>query len=720
MNFLNKLIERALFLVALLGALYQLFLVIHPFTPLYNVRINILTNILTLEQLQKGTHVLFILIVGYLLTYLRGQEIKSIGIRWIIMILVSILTLIPTYLVLQTFKDLVHLQILTAMIWFLSLLIPVIRPLVRNFMIAYTDIFLALISISFYVYLVLNFEAFVARATAPTPEDVFMGYLTLLLVMGLVIRLVGPELPLLVALFLLYTLYGYLLPKPWAFPGVDIDFLMAKIFVEPEAALFGIITRVSLLYVVYFTILVGVLTSLGYGDAMARFAKTLLGKKPATVGRAVVALGAVMGMVSGSGAADTAYIASTFKDSFRAVGYDDLVAAGLAANAGTLAYITPPILGSVAFLIVELLGIPYSWVIIMSAGPALLYALSILLYNEFYVRVNKIGFTSKEIKEHKSEHSEYFEEITKNTKSIIGFLPPVIILTLIFLGYTVRMAVTIAIGFAIVIASLIKEMRSNLRKIFGGLAEGFRLVTSVGASIVLANVLMSVVVITGLPEKFSAVLLTLIGNNLILAILFAFFFSLLLGMGVPPLATYILSSLLTAPTLVNLAVSAGVPEEAALLATHMFLFYVSMLADITPPVGLSNFAAAAVYGLDSIKVGVRASVVAIAKFIYAMSFLWSYWGSALLILPITLTSNDILQSIYLISTRFLAVVGGILFLSIANAGGIDSDHRLGVIPRLLLMIAGILLIIPDYTTNISGFLLGITLLAISYKLKPKR
>lgn len=694
MNF-KSLIEKTLFLIALLGALYHLYLIVHPYTPLsYWYRI----GVLDLTQLQRGTHVFFVLTVGFLLSYLRGWSVSYLGLRWALSVILALTTLIPVYLALDMFIDKGALlpALLLSLIYVLSILPPILNPLSRlSHNLRLSDLALAILALPPYLYLVSNYWALIDRAVLPLPLDVAMGWGMTLMLMGLVLRLIGPEMPLLVTAFILYDIYGYLLPRPWFHPGFDVEFLAGKLYAETEAALLGIVTGVSAKYVVYFTILAGVLGALGYGKAMGRTFLAFLGRSPASVGRASVGLGMGMGMVSGSGAADTAYVASTFKPLFKAAGYSDIVAAGIAANAGTLAYITPPILGSVAFLMIEILGIPYTWVIVMSIGPAILYAISILVYNEFYVRragIKPVPF-----------------EVKRGPELLIPFIPPALILTLIFLGYSVSLAVTVAVILAPFIALLDRDMRSNIRRVPEGLAEGLKLLAPVGASIVLANVIMSMVVLSGLHQKFTLALLELVGGNLVYAILFAFFFSLLLGMGVPPIATYTLSSLLTAPALVKLATAAGIPEGAALLATHMFLFYTAMLADITPPVGLSNFAAAAVYGLDPVRVGVRAALVAIPKYVYALSFIWSYWGTALLILPVLLTM-PLAQGVILIASRFAAVIAGIFFLSIANVG-FYSGYHLGIAPRLLLALLSLLLFIPLEVLNLVGFI-GCTVMLV--------
>jgi len=323
---------------------------------------------------------------------------------------------------------------------------------------------------------------------------------------------------------------------------------------------------------------------------MARTFLSRMGERPESVGRAAVFMGLGMGMISGSGAANTTFLSTTMKPIYRRAGYDDLAAAGLSANAGTLAIITPPVLGSVAFIMAELLAIPYTTIVIMSIIPAALYVISIYLYNEFYSR--RAGLKPVEI-------------LQKERPKIHVFAPAILIASMIFLGYSIPLAVTSAIILAIFIAAIDRDLRPRLRNILTGFAEGFIPMASVGSSIAMANFVMAMVVISGLSQKFTLALLSMVQNNLLAAILFAWGFSLLLGIGVPPSATYVLSSLLTAPAIINLATSIGIPQDTATLAVHMFLFYMAMLADITPPVALSAFAASAVFELDPIRTGLR-------------------------------------------------------------------------------------------------------------------
>ena len=349
----------------------------------------------------------------------------------------------------------------------------------------------------------------------------------------------------------------------------------------------------------------------------------------------------------------------------------------------------------------ELLAIPYTNIVIMSIIPAVLYVISIYLYNEYYSR--RAGLKHVEISQRESP-------------KIHVFAPAMLIASMIFLGYSIPLSVTSAIILAIVIAVIDRDLRPRLRNILTGFAEGFIPMASVGSSITMANFIMTMVVISGLSQKFALALLSMVQNNLLAAILFAWGFSLLLGIGIPPSATYVLSSLLTAPAIIDLATSIGIPQDTATLAVHMFLFYMAMLADITPPVAPSAFAASAVFGLDPIKTGVKAATADIPKYLYAISFVYSYWGASLLIIPVLLHSPPI-QAALLTISRVAASIAGIWFLTLANVGFYRSPIPLPL--GMLLGVSGTAMMIPSGVVNTSALLIGIIFVAVSNRLAEK-
>jgi TRAP-type uncharacterized transport system fused permease subunit len=224
-------------------------------------------------------------------------------------------------------------------------------------------------------------------------------------------------------------------------------------------------------------------------------------------------------------------------------------------------------------------------------------------------------------------------------------------------------------------AAVSGKLRAALEPIAQGLVEGFRQLIPIGSAIVAANLIFGMMVITGLPSKFSIFLGQVSGESLLLATLVTAVFSLILGMGVPPTATYVLTASLTAPAIIKIAAANfqgyGLePQQAVLaatLATHMFLFYYAVLADVTPPVALSGYAAASVFRTNPILTGVYAARVALAKYIIGFFFLLSFTGTGLLILPI-LQNVPGLEGWLIILERFLFTAVAIIFLAAATVG----------------------------------------------------
>jgi TRAP-type uncharacterized transport system fused permease subunit len=211
--------------------------------------------------------------------------------------------------------------------------------------------------------------------------------------------------------------------------------------------------------------------------------------------------------------------------------------------------------------------------------------------------------------------------------------------------------------------------------------------------------IMTMMVMSGLASKFSMILMTMCGSSILVATLFTGFFSLLLGMGVPPIATYVLTSALTAPAIQKLAVLHGIPEDAALLATHMFLFYYAVLAEVTPPVALSAYASASVMGTDPVKTGVYAARVALPKYLIGITFILSLGGSGLLIIPI-LQSLPMGEAIVQIVIRYLLSSLGIFCLNVAVLGYLNK--KLSTFERILVGLCAILLFYPSSQTDIIG------------------
>lgn len=720
----TTLLGRITWIILFVAALYSLYLVVHPFTPLSRLNISILDQI----QLERAVHVFFLLFAGYLITAQIPPAKRTMG-SWVFAGLT--LPFLYTFWVPNVTGVEIPLagKLVGTLAWVLAVL-PSLLPHLRRF----TDIAAALLAIAPLAYQIRFYEELINRAVIPAGWDMAMSFSLIILVLGLVSRLLGPIMPSLVLVFLAYNLYGHYVPGTFRGAKNGIDLILGKTYNETEAGIYGLITGVSAKYLVYFTVLSGIIGALGLGRVVANIALAIVGRTPQTPGRVTGIASVFMGMFSGSGAADTQFVATLTKPLYEKAKYDKMIGAGLVATAGTIALITPPVLGSIAFVMVEILQISYLWVVIMAIGPMLLYLAGILTYNEFYARKAKLPPVGGDETLRRSYALRY---------STI-FIPIILIVVMLFLGTEVSTAVYLAaLAFVLVCyldptlrpAPLSQAMKSPAYKIglplgivlaIGGaflpvlagwelgnipvlpitlgvlglligtflypaiadgkfrgafepiglgLAEGFRQLIPIGSAIVAANLIFAMMVITGLPSKFSIFLGQVSGESLLLATLVTAVFSLILGMGVPPTATYVLTASLTAPAIIKIAAANfqgyGLePQQAVLaatLATHMFLFYYAVLADVTPPVALSAYAAASVFKTNPILTGVYAARVALAKYIIGFFFLLSFTGTGLLILPI-LQNIPGIEGWFIIIERFFFTFTAIVFLAAATVG----------------------------------------------------
>ncbi|MGA8180932.1 MAG: TRAP transporter large permease subunit, partial [Desulfobacterales bacterium] len=346
-------LKKIIYTLLFIATLYHLYIVVHPFTPWSTYHIELLDII----QLQRATHVFFLVLLGFLINYRNEPDYFKFG---------GLIFFLLSAVVLYAFLDLeidARFKVLACIFW-VSAIAPVLFPKKLHFL----NLVSAILIVLPFVYMVKNFNSLIYRAVIPEPLDLVMAFGETFLVLGLTYRAIGSVLPSLVLAFMLYNIYGNYIPGVFSGPGFGIDMLLGKLYCETEAGLFGIITGVSLKYLVYFTILGSVIAELGFGKIISNIALSLVGKSPASPGRTSSILAVFMGLFSGSGAADTQFVATITKNLYERAGYERYIAAGIVATVGSIAYVTPPIMGSISFIMVELLSIPYTWIIAMAIG----------------------------------------------------------------------------------------------------------------------------------------------------------------------------------------------------------------------------------------------------------------------------------------------------------------------------------------------------------------
>jgi len=511
-------------------------------------------------------------------------------------------------------------------------------------------------------YVILNGDDLQFRAAVPETTDLVMAVICLLLVLESTRRTVGPAIPLVALGFFAYALWGNYLPQLWSHPGYDIERILGYLYMYPDGV-FGLPIDVSSTFIILFTIFGAVLEHSGAGDFFVRFALSCTGRTASSAGRTVTLASFLLGTVSGSGVATTVTLGSIAYPMLKKAGYDKESAGGMLAAGGIGAVISPPVLGAASFLIAEILNVSYLQVLLMAAIPTVLYYLSILLMVEFDSKRKQLVPLGE------GTDRDGTWSLTK--RYWFHFASLVTIVIFMALGFSATRAVIWSTLAAVLVSYLTRESALWPSKLIKALEAGAKGVVPVAATCACAGIIVGTVTMTGLGLKFSTILVTLAGGSKIMGLVYTAVILLILGLALPITASYIIAAVITAPALVKL----GVPDFAA----HMFIFYYSVLSEVSPPTALSPFAAAALTGGSPFK---------------TMALSWKYTLPAFLV-PFAFTTDPTGVGLLLkgslagIGWEFLLGVAGVLALASAVGGWM---LRLMTLPeRILLGAAGVLL-----------------------------
>ncbi len=574
-------------------------------------------------------------------------------------------------------------------------------------------------------YIFVDFETFIYRAVTPNSRDLLFGAITIVLILEATRRTVGWHLSALTVLFLVYAYVGPWLPPPWTHRGYDIGRLVGHMYMTLEG-IFGVPIDVASSFIILFTIYGAVLDFSGAGKFFVDFSFSALGRKPTGAGRTVTLASFLLGGPSGSGVATTVTLGSIAYPMLKKAGYDRESAGGILSAGGIGAVLSPPVLGAASFLIAEFLKISYLQVITMSLVPTLLYYLSIFLMIELDAR--KFG-----IKEVQVEAPSLWELTTKYWYHFTSLFAIVVfmvmgftaiwavfwasILAVIFsvlrpetalvsrrwlLGFAVASivigrasqsltgeaglpALFLLLGLVALAAALGRRRGEEAwvpTKLVKSLDSGARQVLSVAATCACAGIIVGVFTLTGLGLKLSLIIVSLAGGSLFLTLVYAAIAVWLLGLALPITASYIVAVVMIGPALIKL----GVPDFAA----HMFVFYYAILSEVSPPVGLSAFAAAAITGGNPYKTMMMAWKYTLPAFIVPFMFTINPAGVALLL------QSDLGSNLWI---SFTAMVG--ITALVSGVGG-WLLRRATQPERVLLTVAGLLLIYPAQATDLVG------------------
>ena len=526
-----------------------------------------------------------------------------------------------------------------------------------------TDILLALASAVALGYIFIDFNAFVYRTVIPNTWDLVFGIATIVLILEATRRTAGKALLVLVIGFIAYAFVGPYLPAPWTHRGYDVTRLVGQLYMTLEG-IFGVPLAVASTFIILFTIYGSFLEQSGAGKFFVDLALGLTGRRRTGAGQAVTVASFLLGGPSGSGVATTVTVGAIAYPLLKKAGYDRESAGGLLSAGGIGAVISPPILGAAAFIIAEILKISYLEVLVMAIIPTALYYLSIFLMIELDARRFALRFV--EIK------AANPWKLTKQYWYLLSSL--IVIPAFMVTGFTAIKAVFWSTIIAWLASYLRRETALVPGKLVAALANGSKSVLNIAVTTAAAGIIVGVVNLTGLGLKLSDIIVSLAGGNLILTLVFAAVALWILGLALPITATYIIAAVIVAPALIKLGVSE--------LAAHMFIFYYAVLSEVSPPVGLSPMAAAALTGGNPFKTMLLAWKYTLPAFVVPFMFTVHPAGMGLLLKA---------PAIDVIKVLITAIIG-----LAAMASGISGWllRRTTVLERVALVAAGVLLIYP--------------------------
>jgi TRAP transporter 4TM/12TM fusion protein len=535
-------------------------------------------------------------------------------------------------------------------------------------------------SIAALAWPIFDFEAFIYRAADPTAIDVALGAALVALVLEATRRTSGWILPATAAAFVVYAFYGPLLDLAGlgfiAHRGYDPARIVGTLYMTLEG-IFGVPLDVAATYIVLFTIFGAVLNVSGTGKFLVDWSLAAVGRSRhgAGAGRAVTAAGLLLGAVSGSGVANTVTLGSMTWPVLKRAGYPSTMAGAILSAAGIGALICPPALGAAAFIIAELLKISYLQVIVMTAIPALLYFLSILLMIEADTR--RLGTRPL----HLALPSAW--ELTR--RQGYHFLALIGLPIMLALGMSAFRAVFYSILVAIALSFMDRQTALSPRRLALALSAGGKSVIAVASTTATAGIIVGVVTLTGLGLKIAGLIVAFAGGQLFLTVLYSAIAVLILGLAVPVTASYIIAAVMVAPAMV----AVGVPDVAA----HMFIFYYAVLSEVSPPTALSPIAAAAITGGGQLPTMMLTWKYTLPAFVFPFAFTLSPQGLGLLLqAPLA----DVL-----ISTGTAAL--GVTALSAGLGGWMRT--RANALERTLAVIGGLLLFYAGPRTDLAGLAL---------------
>ncbi|MCK5554125.1 MAG: TRAP transporter permease [Deltaproteobacteria bacterium] len=462
------------------------------------------------------------------------------------------------------------------------------------------------------------------RQGSPLPKDIIVGFTLTVLILEAARRSLGPTISVVAGIFILYAFFGPYMPSVLAFKGVSLSRFMSQMTISTEG-IYGVPLDVSATIVFLFVLFGSMLDRAGGGKYFVDLAFSLLGRFKGGPAKAAVLASGLTGLVSGSSIANTVTTGTFTIPLMKSVGYPDYKAGAVEVAASTNGQLMPPIMGAAAFIIAEYCNISYIEVVKHAFVPAIISYIALMYIT--HLEASKLGLRGLP----KEELPKFFPTLVRG----IHFIIPLTFLVyeLVILRHSPELSAFRAILVLAILILIQNPIMAYLRKepigkgfllglkqIGAALAAGGKNMMGIGVAVATAGIIVGVVTM-GLGGIINEVVLVISGGNLIAILVLTAVACLLLGMGLPTTANYIVMATLTAPIIVTLGADAGL--VVPLIAAHLFVFFFGILADDTPPVGLAAFAASAIAKSSPIKTGIQGFTYDIRTAILPFMFIFN-------------------------------------------------------------------------------------------------
>ncbi len=539
------------------------------------------------------------------------------------------------------------------------------------------DYILVLLAIASGAYILLYYQEIVLRAGAATTMDLVFGGIMILLILEATRRATGWVLVAIAGVFLLYNFLGPYIPGLLGHKGYSLGRVISQMYLTTEG-IFGVPLGVSASYIFLFIFLTSMLEKLGMGQFLLQLAMALMGRFTGGPAKVAVIASGFMGSINGSAVANVVGTGTFTIPLMKNNGYKPHFAGAVESCASSGGQLMPPIMGAAAFIIAEFLGIPYIHVVVAAIIPAALYYMCVIFGVHF--EASRLGLTGLPKAELPSAR--------KVLKEGWFFLIPlgVLIFFLAVLQYTPIRSGFYAIISMFIVSFVSKDSRINVERFKDGAVAAARNTITVALACAAAGLVIGSINLTGAGLKISAAIIAASGGVLWLALILTALVALLMGMGLPTTAAYIVTGTMAAPALIDMGV---LP-----LAAHLFVFYFAIISAITPPVALAAYAAAGIARDDPMRIGFASCRLGLAAFIVPFLFAAE---------PALIGNGDGMHIAWACTTALI----GVMALAGGNIGYVLT--RALWWERILLIGGALLSMHPQFYTDV----IGLTMIAVA-------